>query len=46
MHPNTGTEGKELYECFECGARAESPATRRCASCGGELRCIGRSRDL
>jgi rRNA maturation endonuclease Nob1 len=37
---------EELYECFECGERVESPTGRICESCGGTLRNITRARDL
>lgn len=43
MRPNCTDDGEEVYECFECGARAE--ASGRC-ECGGELLHLGRSRDL
>ncbi|MFC6753132.1 rubrerythrin-like domain-containing protein [Halorubrum tibetense] len=43
MRPNCKNSGEELYECFECGARGETPG--RC-ECGGELQHLGRSRDL
>ncbi|MES3160429.1 MAG: rubrerythrin-like domain-containing protein [Halorubrum sp.] len=43
MRPNCTDDGEELYECFECGTRSEAPG--RC-ECGGELRHLGRSRDL
>ncbi|MFB6354378.1 MAG: rubrerythrin-like domain-containing protein [Halobacteriales archaeon] len=46
MRPTPETETKELYECFDCGARIEAPQGRHCASCGGRLRHLGRSRDL
>ncbi|WP_152422937.1 rubrerythrin-like domain-containing protein [Halorubrum kocurii] len=43
MRPESGANGQELYECFECGARSESGGT---CECGGELQHLGRSRDL
>jgi len=43
MRPETGVDERELYECFECGARTESGGT---CECGGELMHLGRSRDL
>ncbi|MFC7187456.1 rubrerythrin-like domain-containing protein [Halorubrum yunnanense] len=43
MRPESDSHGRELYECFECGARMESGGT---CDCGGELRHLGRSRDL
>lgn len=46
MRPNTIESGGEVYECFECGNRIESPTGRVCGSCGGTLRNIARSRDL
>lgn len=46
MRPSKSIEGKELYECFECGARVKQPETRVCETCGGKLQNIGQSRDL
>ncbi|MFC6772298.1 rubrerythrin-like domain-containing protein [Halorubrum pallidum] len=44
MRPECNTGGEELYECFDCGFRCESGGT--CPTCDGELRHLGRSRDL
>lgn len=44
MRPRDDHTGAAVYECFECGARMEGPGW--CPSCGGELRNIGRARDL
>jgi len=46
MRPSDSIDDGELYECFECGDRAESPDRRICESCGGTLKNINRSRDL
>ena len=43
MRPQTQTTEQELYECFNCGARTKAAGS---CECGGELRHIGRSRDL
>ncbi|WP_152421915.1 rubrerythrin-like domain-containing protein [Halorubrum saccharovorum] len=43
MRPESEHTGRELYECFECGERYERGGT---CECGGELRHLGRSRDL
>ncbi|WP_147587247.1 rubrerythrin-like domain-containing protein [Halorubrum lipolyticum] len=43
MRPESETHGREVYECFKCGARSESDGT---CECGGELQHLGRSRDL
>ena len=43
MRPKSDQIGQELYECFECGALVEDGGT---CECGGDLRHIGRSRDL
>ncbi|MUW15635.1 rubrerythrin-like domain-containing protein [Halorubrum sp. CBA1125] len=43
MRPNYDTNGQELYECLSCGARTDEGGT---CECGGELRHLGRSRDL
>jgi len=45
MRPGTSKEEVELFECQDCGARAESPETRLC-TCGGELINLSKSRDL
>ncbi|MFB6219526.1 MAG: rubrerythrin-like domain-containing protein [Halobacteriaceae archaeon] len=45
MRPNPSTDDRELYECFECGARTSDAEGRRC-ECGGRLRNIGAVRDL
>jgi len=46
MRPSTIEVDGEVYECFECGDRIESPDGRVCDSCGGTLRNITRPRDL
>jgi hypothetical protein len=46
MRPNNAEVGIDMYECFDCGARAEDPDTEVCPDCGGELLHLGRSRDL
>jgi rRNA maturation endonuclease Nob1 len=46
MRPNIFGGRTELYECFGCGRRTEAAETLSCSSCGGELRNLGRSRDL
>jgi rRNA maturation endonuclease Nob1 len=46
MRPDVDVEGDELYECIDCGERAAEPDSRVCASCGGKLENISRSRDL
>lgn len=43
MRPQSEIERQELYECFECGARTDSGGT---CECGGDLKHLGRSRDL
>jgi hypothetical protein len=43
MRPETKITAQELYECFNCGSRTKSAGG---CECGGELRHIGRSRDL
>jgi len=43
MRPEFESDGQELYECFECGARTDSDGT---CECGGDLKHLGRSRDL
>ncbi|WP_321169153.1 rubrerythrin-like domain-containing protein [Halorubrum sp. Eb13] len=43
MRPEYESDGQELYECFECGERTDSGGT---CECGGELKHLGRSRDL
>lgn len=43
MRPEYENHGEEVYECFKCGRRTDSPGE---CECGGELRHIGRSRDL
>jgi|AntRauTorcE11897_2_1112592.scaffolds.fasta_scaffold00007_16 hypothetical protein len=43
MRPQSEIDGQELYECFECGERTESGGM---CECGGQLRHLGRSRDL
>ncbi|MFC6613543.1 rubrerythrin-like domain-containing protein [Halopenitus salinus] len=35
-----------MYECFECMGRTTDPDVRICPDCGGELRHIGRPRDV
>ncbi|WP_435093737.1 rubrerythrin-like domain-containing protein [Halorubrum sp. N11] len=44
MRPETEIHGRELYECFKCGARSETGSNT--CECGGELQHLGRSRDL
>ena len=46
MRPADTESSVELYECFECGSRVEDPGTPKCEDCGGELRHLGRPRDL
>ncbi|PSP38893.1 hypothetical protein BRC63_07735 [Halobacteriales archaeon QH_10_70_21] len=46
MRPDDRTTGEKVHECFTCGARAEGSAAGTCPACGGELRHLGRSRDL
>lgn len=46
MRPNKTVSEAELYECFECGSRAEAAESGVCENCGGELLHLGRSRDL
>jgi DNA-directed RNA polymerase subunit RPC12/RpoP len=46
MRPNKSVTEAELYECLECGARAEADESGVCEDCGGELLHLGRSRDL
>lgn len=46
MRPNDNKSRSELYECFDCGDRTESPNTPTCTSCGGTLRNLGVPRDL
>ena len=43
MRPKYDHSEQELYECFKCGALVDEAGT---CECGGELRHIGRSRDL
>ncbi|QAU12530.1 rubrerythrin-like domain-containing protein [Halorubrum sp. BOL3-1] len=43
MRPQSEHTEKEVYECFECGRRTDSPGQ---CECGGELLHLGRSRDL
>ncbi|WP_435160329.1 rubrerythrin-like domain-containing protein [Halorubrum sp. SY-15] len=43
MRPTCETDGRTVYECVDCGDRAESPG--RC-ECGGELWNLSQSRDL
>ncbi|WP_155118424.1 rubrerythrin-like domain-containing protein [Halorubrum sp. BV1] len=44
MRPECDTSGEKVYECFKCGSRCETGGA--CPACGGELRHLGRSRDL
>ena len=46
MRPNNSGNHIEVYECFECGSRITAPDARVCDACDGELRHIGKSRDL
>jgi len=46
MRPKDHENENELYECFVCGSRATDPERRTCGECGGNLRNIGRPRDL
>ncbi|MFB6171969.1 MAG: rubrerythrin-like domain-containing protein [Haloarculaceae archaeon] len=46
MRPYIDVEQSDVYECFDCVAQVAAPERRECAACGGELRHIGRSRDL
>ncbi|QLD90958.1 rubrerythrin-like domain-containing protein [Natronomonas salina] len=46
MRPNNPEAGVELYECFDCGERTTDPPVPTCEHCGGDLRNLGRSRDL
>jgi len=43
MRPEYDHSERELYECFKCGTLVDEDGT---CECGGELRHIGRSRDL
>ncbi len=45
MRPSVDESVIELYECFKCGGRTDT-AIDGCDRCGGELRHLGRSRDL
>ncbi|MEF8776976.1 MAG: rubrerythrin-like domain-containing protein [Haloarculaceae archaeon] len=46
MRPEISRTETKLYECFACGGRETAPDTRGCDRCGGELRNLGRERDL
>ena len=46
MRPQPNRTEEELYECLECGERAQSKESGTCEGCGGELLHLGRSRDL
>ena len=46
MRPSDTDSGGELYECFECGRRVEDPETKKCEDCSGQLRNLGKPRDL
>ncbi|WP_336326051.1 rubrerythrin-like domain-containing protein [Halovenus sp. HT40] len=46
MRPLDTEPEAELYECFDCGRRVEGPETKRCDGCGGQLRNLGKPRDL
>lgn len=46
MRPNDNQSGSDLYECFTCGSRTESPGASTCGSCGGALQNLGVPRDL
>ena len=46
MRSDTFKAEKEMYDCFECGARETDPEQSICSECGGELCHLGRPRDL
>ena len=46
MRPNYVQAGTSAHECFDCGTRFESPDSKICPDCDGELINLGRSRDL
>jgi DNA-directed RNA polymerase subunit RPC12/RpoP len=46
MRPGDTDNGEQIYECFECGRRATQQENRKCPRCSGELRHLGRPRDL
>lgn len=46
MRPEKTEEESKLHECYDCGARVHNPDQRFCTTCGGEMRNIGRARDL
>lgn len=46
MRPSDTEKGTSIYECFECGRRLSEGESRECPHCGGDLRHLGRPRDL
>jgi len=46
MRPSVEADDAEEYECMHCGARVVDPDRLVCEECGGELRSLGKSRDL
>lgn len=46
MRPKDKEYGSEMYECLSCGVRVDTPESRVCPDCSGELWHLGRPRDL
>lgn len=46
MRPSDSDSEIDLYECTDCGQRAESPKSQMCGACGGEFINLSRPRDL
>lgn len=46
MRPEDIESELKVYECSNCGERAESAETRVCRECGGTLLNLSKPRDL